>query len=297
MSVIKVNNITNLDGTSGPVIAGITTVSSTSHFVVPTGNTGQRVGLAPDPFINNLVLALPFNSESVFDDISPRSKGTAGFGVSGIGTTTASLPFGQVGLSTNTNSGIVTHSKYYGYSLFLDGSANDFLRFNDSIDYEWSSEPFTWEVWIYFKSFGASYDSIFSRWGDGIQFQFLWQNSSSRWFLSLNSSVTGNTTVYFYDTIATDNWYHLSLQRIDQTTYILFKNGVKIDVDKTVNGNIVSSNIPFHIGVTLGGGNVPLFPLTGYLQDVRIYKGISKNPAVGIASGTQVFTPPTQIAL
>jgi hypothetical protein len=35
MSVIKVNNITNRDGTSGPVIAGITTVSSTSHFVVP----------------------------------------------------------------------------------------------------------------------------------------------------------------------------------------------------------------------------------------------------------------------
>lgn len=42
MSVIKVNNITNRDGTSGPVIAGITTVSSTSHMVVPTGRTGQR---------------------------------------------------------------------------------------------------------------------------------------------------------------------------------------------------------------------------------------------------------------
>jgi hypothetical protein len=42
MSVIKVNNITNRDGTSGPVIAGIATVSSTSHMVVPTGRTGQR---------------------------------------------------------------------------------------------------------------------------------------------------------------------------------------------------------------------------------------------------------------
>ena len=42
MSVIKVNNITNRDGTSGPVIAGVTTVSSTSHFVVPTGDTRNR---------------------------------------------------------------------------------------------------------------------------------------------------------------------------------------------------------------------------------------------------------------
>jgi hypothetical protein len=42
MSVIKVNNITNRDGTSGPVIAGIVTVSSSSHFVVPVGNTFRR---------------------------------------------------------------------------------------------------------------------------------------------------------------------------------------------------------------------------------------------------------------
>ena len=74
MSVIKVNNITNRDGTSGPVIAGIATVSTTSHMVVPTGNTGQKVPLAPDPYIDNLVLALPFNSESVFDDVSPKGR-------------------------------------------------------------------------------------------------------------------------------------------------------------------------------------------------------------------------------
>ena len=42
MSVIKVNNITNRDGTSGPVIAGIATVFSTSHMVVPVGNTFRR---------------------------------------------------------------------------------------------------------------------------------------------------------------------------------------------------------------------------------------------------------------
>ena len=96
MSVIKVNNITNRDGTSGPVIAGITTVSSTSHLVVPTGSTGQRVALAPDPYINNLVLALPFNVESVFSDVSPTRK--ADPATVGIGATTLSLPFGQVGV-------------------------------------------------------------------------------------------------------------------------------------------------------------------------------------------------------
>lgn len=59
MSVIKVNNITNRDGTSGPVIAGITTVSSTSHMVVPTGRTGQRyVDEGENIVRNGLVLYL-----------------------------------------------------------------------------------------------------------------------------------------------------------------------------------------------------------------------------------------------
>lgn len=42
MSELRVNNITNRDGKRGTVVAGIPQVSSTSHFVVPTGRTGQR---------------------------------------------------------------------------------------------------------------------------------------------------------------------------------------------------------------------------------------------------------------
>jgi hypothetical protein len=57
MSVIKVNNITNLDGTSGPVIAGIATVSSTSHMVVPTGNTGTRYADGGENIVKNGLVA------------------------------------------------------------------------------------------------------------------------------------------------------------------------------------------------------------------------------------------------
>ena len=42
MSQIRVNNITNRTGITGPTVAGIASVSSSSHFVVPTGRTGQR---------------------------------------------------------------------------------------------------------------------------------------------------------------------------------------------------------------------------------------------------------------
>lgn len=42
MSQIRVNNITNRTGIAGPTVAGIASVNSNSHFVVPTGRTGQR---------------------------------------------------------------------------------------------------------------------------------------------------------------------------------------------------------------------------------------------------------------
>ena len=42
MSEIRVNNITNRDGSTGTTVAGIPVVDSTSHFVVPTGRTGTR---------------------------------------------------------------------------------------------------------------------------------------------------------------------------------------------------------------------------------------------------------------
>jgi len=44
MSQISVNNITSLDGKSGPVISGITTVSSTGYMMVPAGPTEYRGG-------------------------------------------------------------------------------------------------------------------------------------------------------------------------------------------------------------------------------------------------------------
>ena len=42
MSEIRVNNITNRDGSTGTTVAGIPVVDSNSHFVVPSGDTAER---------------------------------------------------------------------------------------------------------------------------------------------------------------------------------------------------------------------------------------------------------------
>ena len=44
MSELRINNITDTAGSSGPIIAGVSTVTSTSHMVMPSGPTNMRGG-------------------------------------------------------------------------------------------------------------------------------------------------------------------------------------------------------------------------------------------------------------
>ena len=44
MSEIRINNITDRSGSSGPIIAGVSTITSTSHMVMPSGPTEMRGG-------------------------------------------------------------------------------------------------------------------------------------------------------------------------------------------------------------------------------------------------------------
>ena len=273
MSVIKVNNITNLDGTSGPVIAGITTVSSTSHFVVPTGSTGQRVALAQDPFINNLVLALPFNSESVFSDLSPKNNSPA---PAGIGTTTASLPFGVSGV-TATSSGIVTFSKYYGTSAYFDGDG-DYLKISGSSDLSFSTGDFTVESWVY-QTADNTYPTLFEI-GNHL-------SSSGIVFITRTS---GNAKIYSGGFVGAASfslgqWNHLAFVR-SSGNLLVFVNGVLGSTTTFTNNLSDSSSAASGWSVAVPNAN---YYFNGYLQDLRIYKGVAKY--------TSNFTPPTQIAL
>lgn len=295
MSVLKVNNITNRDGLAGPTVAGIASVVSNSHFVVPTGSTGQRVALAPDPYINNLVLALPFNSESVFTDISPRrqgefsGRGSVGFGTTALG---ASLPYGQSGVST-TSVGIVTFSKYYGTSVGFNTSISttQALQNVNSSDYQFGGQDFTVEGWVYIRSFITSANdfgviikcSTNASWLTGWTLD-LRSTNNFNWYAN-GTGVDGQSYTYSQNsasTYSTNTWYHVAVVRKDLVRY-LFVNGV-LDSTNTDLINYQPTSI-ISIGNDISDG----YNFHGYLQDFRIYKGVAKY--------TTNFTPPNQIAL
>jgi len=246
-------------------------------MIAPIGHTGQRVGLAPDPFINNLVLALPFNSESVFTDISPKNRGDCG--IAGI-TTTASLPFGVTGV-TSTSVGIQTSiSKYYGSSLYISNAEAQQLRFFGASDFIMQGD-FTMEMWYY---------PFTSSSGDGS----LFVSSDGSNYFAFNLSKSGNVFNVYLQTgsplwspsasnVTVGAWNHLVLQRKNLETVEIFVNGSSVGITtyKGTLGYTTPTILRFGGGVT-GAVN-------GYLQDYRIYRDVAKY--------TSNFTPPNQIAL
>jgi len=129
MSVIKVNNITNRDGTTGPVIAGIATVSSTSHLVVPTGRTGQRYVDGGENIVRDgLVLYL----DAKYSYPSTVGIGTTTAGASATpGSSVDGEPFTWYDISGNENNGQLVNQVGFntanGGSLVFDG-VNDYVE-------------------------------------------------------------------------------------------------------------------------------------------------------------------------
>lgn len=139
MSVLKVNNITNRDGLAGPTVAGIASVVSNSHFVVPTGRTGQRYADDGENIVRNgLVLYL----DAKYSLPSPV----------GLATTSAShpdYPFTWYDMSGNGNDGELVNgvgiATSNGGALSFDGS-NDYVSIGYGKDL--SSSQISVSIWF-----------------------------------------------------------------------------------------------------------------------------------------------------
>ena len=93
MSELRINNITDRAGSSGPIIAGVSTVASTSHMVMPSGPTEMRGGRgrgvfgsgynnAPNSSLNSLqfVTIATAGNTTDFGDLADSSIAKASFG-------------------------------------------------------------------------------------------------------------------------------------------------------------------------------------------------------------------------
>lgn len=180
----------------------------------------------------------------------------------------------QKSITVNGTTWQTSIQKYYGGAAYLSTSAS---RVSASSDFEFPGD-FTIEFWAY-KTAYSSYACPFMidpDTGTVVSIN-LGNNINGWWFLAGGFSYNANNT------FSASTWTHLAMSR-SGTTINCFINGTSVN-SGTLSGTVGRTVSPI-VGDYRADGQ---YLFNGYIQDLRIYKGIAKY--------TSNFTPPNQMLL
>jgi hypothetical protein len=174
---------------------------------------------------------------------------------------------------------ISTTNKVFGTGSALFDGDGDYLEITDVAPFEFGSEDFTLECWIYIYEGGGG--TTIARWGgegDGGYAFFFLVNTSEGIVVYLNNAnipeVTGGT-------ITPETWHHVCLVR-NGTDLRSFIDGQQVGTTATFTDPITPSTTVLRVGWDVYGN----IPFNGYIDELRITKGA--------AIYTSNFTPPTE---
>ena len=249
--------LTNPNNWTSEEFGGTTSISKATGALPIFNTTGAGrsagVGLRPDPLAANLVLALPLidGHDSKGHDYSADIKGS--------GTT-----------KTVAVTGAITspmYSNFYGNSYFFDGS-DDTLDVTSHADFTFNTDDYTIELWFF--SYGSSCYLI--DWGAG-NVNSIWHDGT--WVYFHTNVGSGNPSNSKIGKFSSKKWHHVAVSRKNGTIY-KFLDGVKLPGSGQDGGsedcNANYSALALRIGGYQGAG----YKFHGYLQDVRVYKGVAK---------------------
>ena len=227
------------------------------------GNPNSYSPPRSDQYASSLVLAVPMNGANngtTFTDESATIRGS--------GTAKAITRNGD----TKT---LTAQSKFYGSSGFFDGTG-DYLSCSDSDDWHFSSGNFTAECWAY-PTGSPNQPILVGQWdgvggGTGLSWVMILSNNSSRYLRGLISSTGSGVDFDLVSStsLGLNQWNHCAFVR-NGSTFTLYLNGVSVASTTNSNALFNATN-----SLTVGASSNGSQPLNGYLQDLRVYKGVAK---------------------
>lgn len=254
-SVVGLGSTSTLAFDAGTHYSGITSITSSSG-----------ISTLPDPYAQNLVLALPLADITGAGGAFTNDRNTQIRSVSLVGGSST---------KTITNTGVTTVSLettntklYNNAAQFGSGKV---LTTSSSSDFNFGTGDFTVEYWLYRTSLGSNdaavtnYSQVPSSW-----FMCLHSNSNDANLFLNGSSVTSGGTA------EANVWNHYAFVRTSGNCRI-YKNGTLI-ASATSSASAGATNV-MNIGAYSNGTSF----ISGYIQDVRIYNS---------AKYTTNFTPP-----
>lgn len=181
----------------------------------------------------------------------------------------------------------VTQSKFGGSSLYLDGNA-DWLSIPYSTDFNFGTGDFTVEAWINTTDNNfAIMDSYTSSAAGSWQFMVT-ASGYLQWYAGSGAIVTATSGA-----VNNGTWQHVAACRASSTTR-LYANGTKVAeiADSKDYTNAVSTT--FAIGAQVQSRNAT-YDLLGYVDEVRITKGLARYTGTTLTVPTSPFPDPSYI--
>ena len=225
--------------------------------------------MAGDPYWNNVVLAMHMDEVGLSD-----LKGHA--------------------VTLNGNAArSATQSKFGGYSAYFDGTG-DYLSLADSEEWNFGAGDFTIEAWVYLNSPGAVAARVICGQQTGSvatsSFVFYFSVSGSAYTGLVLKVSNGATEAYpsASYSFSAGTLYHVAVSRASGVVRF-FVNGAKVGSDISNTYAFPNSTADLRIG----NWNGQTFDDTGYIDDLRITKGVARYTA-DFAVPTAAFpnTPP-----
>jgi hypothetical protein len=215
----------------------------------PTSSANIPVPTAPLTAVTNTSFLLNFTNAAILDNAMMAVPETVG------------------------NAQIDTTTKKFGTgSLKFDGSG-DWLRVQGTPNlFNLSTGDFTIECWFYAVSTGTS---------------AIVQQGTTDWRISYTNSgvmryeVGANSIQTSTGAFSFNTWTHLAICKSGATTTLYLDGTSRV----TTTNSPTNSGNPVYVGANIDGGS-PFWPLNGYIDDLRITKGVARY--------TANFTPPTE---
>jgi hypothetical protein len=162
-----------------------------------------------------------------------------------------------------------TQAKLGASSYYNDGTSmttpGNTLTIGDSDDWDWGTEPYTVDMWIY--------STNLSSWGGFVDMN----TTSDEWTFA--QSDTGKIRLYDQGgphkiesstTLIVNTWYHVALVRVSGGNTKMYINGIH-------EGSVYADTTDHdYDAVYVGGFNEATYDFTGYIDELRISKGIAR---------------------
>ena len=218
---------------------------------------------------NALVLAMPFSGASgvgVTNDVNNAIRTASGASAGTTKTITNS------GVTTTSIAGLALTSHFYPNAAYFDGT--DRLSISNNSDFQFGTGDFTIESWVYTDNI-SGYDVIVkcsdnNTWANGWSVSL---NDGGLYFWNGSGSALTSSTK-----VSVNTWTHIAVTRYSGIVY-QFINGVLVESSSSYSAATNPTAT-----LTIGNDISASYPLSGYLQDLKIYKGLAKYQ--------ENFTPP-----